>query len=473
MAQQTQTIPTEAFRVLRKRADVFAERALGDTLWSKQREILQAVSTHDKVAVKSGHGLGKTYTAAAAVIWWMCTRRPAEVISTAPTWRQVEKLLWKEVALAWGRAAPEIRELGQCLTTQLKFGPGHEAWGISTDDTDRFQGIHSPHLMVIVDEAAGVAQQIHDAIATLGTGGEYRELLIGNPTSTEGRFYQAFRDPSLGYHCVSVSVEDSPHWTGEDCPESVLHHLTTREWAAARAHEWGTDSALYQARVLAKFPEGDSDNILVPLSWAEAAQLREPPEEGDRTAQLGLDVARYGNDSTCMAGRVGYDLILIEERPGSTGTLDVVAWASGIACQWAEKYSAVTVLVDEGYNPGVVDLLLARDDKGVTYEAVSFGAAALDTEHHINRRNEMYWGLRRLFQPGNNDPDLSISATGPEVSRFIAQVSAMRYKNDARLRPRLESKDEMKARGMPSPDEADAVVLAFAQPERLGTQVFF
>ncbi len=465
MVRQQTAIPREAFSVLRRRADIFAERCLGNTLWSKQREILRSVSDNPRTAVKSAHGLGKTFVAAAALIWWMSTRHPAEVISTAPTWRQVEKLLWKEVKLAWGRAVPEVRGLGECLQTALKFGNGHEAYGVSTDDTDRFQGIHSPHLMVIVDEAAGVSQDIYDAIATLGTGGEYRELLIGNPTSTDGRFYEAFRDQRLGYSCISMSVEDSPHWTGEQCAEVVLRSLTTRVWAEERALDWGTDSPLYQSRVLARFPEGDADNILVPLSWAEAAQLREPPEDADNTAQLGLDVARYGNDTSCMAGRVGYNLAYIEGKPGNTGTLDVVGWASSVALQWAARHGSVRVLVDEGYNPGVVDLLLARKDAGVTYEAVAFGGAALDPERHINRRNEMYWGLRELFRSGNSDADLCITATGPAVARFVAQVSAMRYTYDVRLRPKLESKDDMRKRGMPSPDEADAVALAFARPQ--------
>ena len=467
--------PREVQRVLKRSADVFAERALGESLWSKQREVLQAVSTHEKTAVKSAHGVGKSWLAARAVIWFMATRQPAEVITTAPTWRQVERILWKEIRLAWGHAVPLVKAMGTCLNTELKFGDGHTAYGLSTDDTDRFQGIHSPHLMVVVDEAAGVSPAIFDAIATLGTGGEYRELLIGNPTSTEGRFYQAFQNPALGYHCISVAATDTPNFTGEDVPEKVKRNLVTPQWVAERAIEWGVGSALYAARVDAQFPSGNEDNVLVPLAWAEAACNREPQAGGDAMVQMGLDVARYGSDSCCLAGRVGYNLKLLKSKPGHTGSLEVEAWARQEAQDFAAANGGtVKVLVDEGYNPGVVDHLMALTDPGVTYEAVSFGAAAQDNEKHLNRRNEMLWGLRELYRPGNADPDLCVTATGPEVERLKSQVSAIRFKYDTRLRPKCETKQEMKDRGMPSPDETDAAALAFAKAEpKPGIGVYF
>lgn len=462
----SEPVPPEVYETLLDRADLFAERALGEQLWSKQRKILQSVATHPKTAVKSAHGIGKSWLAARAVLWFMATRQPAEVITTAPTWRQVEEILWKEIRLAWGHAIPAIRELGTCLTTDLKFGDGHHAYGMSTDKTDRFQGIHSPHLLVVVDEAAGVDPAIFDAIATLGTGGEYRELLIGNPTSTDGRFYQAFQNPALGYNCISVAAQDTPNFTGEEVPEKVKRNLVTPQWVAERAIEWGVGSALYAARVDAQFPSGDEDNVLVPLAWAEAACNREPNPGGDTTAQMGLDVARYGSDSCCLAGRAGYTLKLLKSKPGHTGSLEVEAWARQEAQDFAAANGGtVKVLVDEGYNPGVVDHLLALSDPGVSYEAVSFGAAARDPEKHLNRRNEMMWGLRELYRTGNADPDICVTANGPEVERLKSQVSSIRFKNDTRLRPKCETKQEMKDRGMPSPDETDAVALAFAEPE--------
>lgn len=452
----------EVFKILHDRADIFTERIFGDAIWSKQREILHSVSVNNKTAVKSCHGAGKSFTAARAVIWYLSTRKPAEVITTAPTWRQVERILWKEIRLAWGKAVPDIQALGTCLNTELKFGDGHTAYGISTDDQDRFQGIHSPHLMVVVDEAAGVTQAIFDAIATLGTGGEYRELLIGNPTSTNGRFYNAFQNPELGYHCISVRADNTPNFTGEVVPPVIARNLVTPQWAADRALEWGADSALYKSRVDAEFPDGNEDNILVPLSWIEDACNRSPREDNNGVVQMGLDIARYGSDSCVIAGRVGYSLTQLDTLPGHTGSLEVEAWARRNAQDYSAKHGKVTVMVDEGYNPGVVDHLQALHDDNISYEAVSFGASATNPEEHINKRNEMLWGLRELFRTGNADPDISIPISGPAVERFKSQVSSIRFTYDTRLRPKLESKEDMRKRGMPSPDETDAVALAFA-----------
>ncbi len=457
----------QAAAVMQARPDLFVENALGGTIWSKQREILQSVACNERTAVRSCHGAGKSHIAARAVIWFMATHQPAEVVTTAPTWSQVEDVLWKEIHLAWGKAIPPVRALGICLSTELKFGDGHVAYGISTDKTDRFQGRHSPNLLVVVDEAAGVAPAIFDAVATLGTGEGYRELLIGNPTSTDGRFYQAFQNPALGYNCISISAEETPNFTDEEVPESVKRNLVTREWVEARKVDWGEDSPLYISRVKAEFPSGDADNVLVPLAWAEAACNLAPRTDGDATCQMGLDVARYGSDACCLAGRVGYNLKLLKSKPGHTGSLEVEAWARQEAQDFAAANGGtVKVLVDEGYNPGVVDHLLTLSDPGVTYEAVSFGAAARDPEKHLNRRNEMMWGLRELYRPGNADPDLCITATGPEVERLKSQVSSIRFKYDTRLRPKCETKQEMKDRGMPSPDETDAVALAFAESEQ-------
>jgi len=453
--------PREVFQILHDRPDIFTEKIFGDSIWTKQREVLQSIATHQKTAVKSCHGAGKSFTAARAVIWYLCTRRPAEVITTAPTWRQVEEILWKEIRLAWGRAIPDIQALGNCLNTELKFGDGHHAYGMSTDKTDRFQGIHSPNLMVVVDEAAGVSQAIFDAIATLGTGGEYRELLIGNPTSTNGRFYNAFQNPAYGYNCISIRADDTPNFTGELVPPIISRNVVTPQWAADRALEWGIDSTLYRSRVDAEFPDGDEDNILIPLSWAEDACNREPREDGNAIAQMGLDVARYGSDSCVIAGRVGYNLLQLDTLSGKTGSLEVEAWARRNAQDYSAKHGKVVVMVDEGYNPGIVDHLQALHDDNISYEAVSFGASATDPEAHINKRNEMLWGLRELFRTGNSDPDICIPISGPAVERFKSQISAMRFSYDTRLRPKVESKEDMRKRGMPSPDESDAVALAF------------
>jgi len=463
-ADRVAEIPPEVFRTLHDRADIFAERVFGDFLWSKQREILRSVSEHERTAVKSCHGPGKTHTAAQAAIWFLCTRKPSEVVTTAPTWRQVEKLLWKEINLAWARAVPEVRALAECLTTRLVVGPGHEAYGLSTNDTDKFQGIHSPHLMVIVDEASGLPDEIYEAVDTLSAGGEYRELLIGNPIRPEGKFYRAFQNPELGYNRISIAVDETPNWTGEDVPDEVRRVLVQPERVEKWAVDWGRDSPAYVARVRAEFPEEDATRVLVPLAWAEAAQRREEGDaEGD--VQVGVDVARYGEDRTAIGRRKGRVLRSLRSYPGDTSGPQVAGYARAEAeAALAEDGGPVVVVIDEtGVGGPVLDMLQAdAANADIRYEGLHFGAAALDAEHFLNRRAEIYWHMRLLLQEGGMEPDMVIAAEGDAVQRFISQVSAMRYDYSGAVKLRIEKKDDMKKRGMPSPDEADAVVLAFA-----------
>ena len=467
MATATKRIPLSTVKLLRDGPDIFVESACGAHLWSKQREVLQSIAEHERTAVKSCHGPGKTFLAAGAAIAFLMTHRPAEVITTAPTWRQVRRQLWKEINLAWGRLPDELRTLGTCLTTEIQIAPGHVAYGLSTDDPLMFQGIHSPHLMVIVDEANGVDDEIFAAIDTLGAGGKYRELLIGNPTRAEGKFYRAFQNPELGYNCISIPVSETPNWTGEDVPEDVKRVLVQPERVAQWAADWGADSPMYRSRVLAEFPTGADSNVLIPLAWLEAAQGRATEEyvpKGD--VQIGVDVARYGNNRTAIATRIGPALTELKSYAGDTSVPQV----AGLTKEHAEEtrkgmgsHEQILVLIDDGgVGGGVVDILQPQSDSRIEYRGVQFGGAARDKENYVNRRAEMYCHLRDLARVGNSDPDLVITATGAEAGRFAAQVSAMKYMFDAKGKRKIESKEDMEKRKLPSPDEADAVVLAFA-----------
>ena len=444
-------------------ATFFVENVLHYNLWSKQREILDSLSVNERTACKSAHGTGKTLVAACGLVWWLYTRKPSLVFSTAPTDPQVEKLLWKEVNVAYAKLPAELRAMGRCLTKELKLAPDHFAFGRSTDDPENLQGQHSPHLMVIVDEAASVTDDMFKIIDTFAAGGEYRELYIGNPTSPEGRFYRAFQNAEMGYNRISIPAAETPAWTGENVPESVKSQLIQQERVAKWALDWGIDSATYQSRVLAEFPESDATTVLVPLTWLEAAQGREVEYGPEPILQMGLDVARYGDDRTSLCWRKGRVLQRLESR-AKLSTQEVAGWCAEEARQLSADNggAALQVLVDEGGNPGIIDLLLALDIPNVTFEGVAFGSSATDNEKHSNRRNEMMWSIREWFKPDNNEPDTIIAATGDAVERFVAQASSIKYTYDSKARPAVERKDDMKKRGLPSPDELDAVALAFA-----------
>ncbi len=447
-----------------RNADLFAEEVLGAELWSKEREILQAISQYQRVAVKSANGTGKTYTAAEAVLWWIFTRHPAMAVTTAPTWRQVQDLLWGHVNHQFANMPGWWSAAADCLQTRLYLNKELVAVGLSTDDPQRFQGIHSPHLLVVVDEANGLSEPIYEAISSLGSGGEYRELLIGNPIVAEGKFYRAFSTPQLGYHCITIRSQDTPNFTGETISPALAavlpNEATVRQWAL----DWGEDSPAFRSRVLAEFPVEGAENILVPLVWFERAKARQSEPLPDAVCQVGVDVARFGSDKTSIATRIGPRLRSLESYAGRTDVVDVAALARIAALALRDEcHRSVQVMIDEtGVGGGVVDVLQRDSNDGVAYIGVNFGAAPRDAERFVCRRDEIMWGLRELFAEGNREPDLEMGCSGAAVDRLAAQLSSTQYRFNERAKVKIEPKDDMRKRGLPSPDEADAVALAFA-----------
>ena len=390
--------------------------------------------------MRSCHGVGKTRTAAWAALWFLLTHFDSRVVTTAPTWRQVKDLLWSEIAKAWG--ASRIPLPDKPLTTTYHLTPDWFAVGLSTDKPEQFQGYHANDLLVIVDEASGVEQTIFDAIEGLMATQGARLLLVGNPTQLAGTFYQAFRSPL--YHTIHISYQDSPNFQGQGV---VRPYLITPEWVEERRTEWGEQSPLWQSRVLGDFPTQGEDT-LIPLAWIEAAQTRYPEMPAGEPVALGVDVARYGADSTIIVERIGPRARVIAVHHG----LDTMAVAGEVANALRIR-PGVTAYVDVvGVGAGVVDAL---QEQGLPVEGLNAGSSPRDSEQFINTRAEWFWGLRERFREGTIGID-------PADDVLAAHLACLRYKYDSRGRLHIESKDDMKKRGLPSPDRADALMLAFA-----------
>ena len=280
----------------RRSPGVFARNILGVQLWSKQEEVLKALSSHQRVAVKAGNGLGKGFTAAGAVLWFLSCHAPAIVLTTAPTARQVRHVLWREIRRLH-RGSAELLG-GRMFSTRFEVADDRFALGLSTDEADQFQGFHSPNMLIVVDEAEGVAEPIYDAIEAVMTTGNCKLLLIGNPTSDSGTFRRAFHEDRRMFHNITISALESPNVEQQ---EVVIPGLTTGEWVAERRTMWGEGSPMYQARVLGQFCDHPQES-LIPLSKIEQAislHAKSLPEE-EATTVLAVDVARFGPDQSVL-----------------------------------------------------------------------------------------------------------------------------------------------------------------------------
>ena len=202
--------------------------------WEKQKEILNAVRDHSRVAVRSCNGSGKTYIAAHTVLWWLKSFPDSLVITTAPTAHQVRDVLWREIRRVYHRREDFIG--GKLLRTTLELDDKHYAQGLSTDTPERFQGFHEGHILFVVDEASGVREGIFEAIEGSMTSENSKMLLLGNPTALSGYFYEAFHRRRSLWETIHISAFETPNFTND---EKFRPYLVTPKWVQRRQSQLG------------------------------------------------------------------------------------------------------------------------------------------------------------------------------------------------------------------------------------------
>ena len=325
----------------------------------------------------------------------------------------------------------------------------------------RFQGFHEEHILVVVDEAAGVNMNIFEGIEGILTSTGARLLLIGNPTSIGTPFYDAFTKP--GFKTFHVSAFDTPNFTEakithddikngtwkEKSKEILYPKLITPHWVADRYKVWGENSAPYQVRVMGNFPQQGEDT-LIPLAWIELAMQRWEDTPEGKPIQLGVDVAAYGSDKTVIAERKG-----LKVMPLNVYAQKNTRETTGLVLNKAKEINTRKISVDEiGIGRGVVDSLA---EEGYEDVGVNVAGRASDPERYHNLRAELWWEFREKLDPEKTPIAL------PDDDELLAELSSVKYKIDGRGAIQIESKEEMKKRLGRSPDRADAVVLSFAK----------
>lgn len=415
---------------------------LGLDLWSAQQEIAASVAANRRTAVRSGHGVGKSQVSAALICWWVCTHQPGEALAvfTAPTNRQVQAVLWEQVRRLHARAglpgevglAPEWRIGGQLVALGRKPADGDEV---------AFQGLHAKHVLAVLDEAAGLPTALWEAVEGITTSEGSRILAIGNPDQRGTSFERAF-EPGSGWAQHHVSVLRTPAFTGEDVSDDLLAVLPARQWVEDARRMWGETSPSYRARVLGEFPTSDTDAL---AGWesVKAALARDVPPT--LPAVLGVDVARYGSDSTVVMLRAGGYVRVVETLRGRALTE-----TAGVVIRLWQRFGCPIAVDDTGVGGGLTDMLR---EQGLPVTGVIAAAQATDPAHFANQRAESFWMLRRWLEAG---------ALALPDDELAGQLARLRYKLDSRGRILIESKQDMRARGLPSPDKADALALTFA-----------
>lgn len=439
---------------------------LGEHPWSKQVEILEAVREHRHVTVQSAHGTGKDWTAARLVAWWIDVHPVGEafVVASAPTTAQLGAILFREIGKAHRAGGLSGQLSGGIGTVPPSWRIGDEivAYGRKPADyTDadqaasQFQGIHSRYPLIVLDEAGGIPEWLWDATETLVTNEDARILAIGNPTSPSGRFAKVCA-PGSGWHVIKISAYDAPAFTREPVPEALEGVLVSKLWVDERRKRWGEGSPQWQSRVLGEFPEIGDDTLIAP-KWIVAAQERELEPVATDSEHYGVDVARGGTDRTVIANRWSGRVRIVHDN----GHADTMITTGHVAKLLREKPYGAAAIDVTGVGAGVFDRLREQNQHVTAFVAAG---RAHDRSRFLNRRAEVYWELRQAFENGEIDID-------PHDDELAAQLGAIKWSVTSAGQIKIESKDDMRRRGLPSPDRADAVVIAWSQGRTVDVMV--
>ena len=435
----------------RNEPELWAKEVLGIELTEPQARFCNSVVTNKRTVVRSANGMGKTHGAAVLLLWYVSTRRGI-VISTAPTWSHVRLRLWGEVKKLYNKALIPLG--GDMLECRWKLGDYWEAYGLSTREESNFQGGHAENILLLFDEAQGVAPKIWEAAESMMVGEKARWLAIGNPLEPKGDFFKAFTSPD-SWNPITLSALEHPNYIHD---REIIPGAVTKGWAEARRLEWGENDPRYQARILGVFPEAGADRI-VPMAYLEKS-CETGSDEGEGY-HLGIDVARFGSDETVFA--IVKDNVLEEEIRLAGKDGNEIAGRVLKECErlGIPRKEARRIHVDViGVGASVVDALKAE---GWRADPVSFAEKARGTYKEecgpldfANQRAELYWATRELLRLGLASIPRKFGSTWEELTEPS-------YSYDRKGRLLVEPKDAIKKRINRSPDGADAFCLALAR----------
>lgn len=460
----------------------FIQEALGETLWSKQLDIVDSVLNNQRTSVAACHAPGKSHLSGRIVAWWVTAHAPgtALAITIAPTHRQVRNIIWPHIR----RCHVMAKLPGEVLTQTWKIGGLSVAYGFSPSPYDEaaIQGIHAPNLLIVVDEAGGIGEIVGQSIEALMTGGNTRLLLLGNPpTDQEDSWFERCYNSPL-YNTIDISAYDTPNFTGEEvgvcktCPPQVEKHLITKHlvdqrWVDDVITEFGPDSPFVEARVFARFPRATANKV-IPFHWCERSTHNEEPITGVHV-KLGIDIAADGGDEFVIAKADGYKTKIVHRSSGKSNenAVDVANVCLTHIREAEETHTSrditepVRVKIDTiGVGWGVVSILQKWGQEGKhrsTIVPVNVAERAKDPEKFRNVRAELWWNGRALLQP---DQDGRQNLALDVERKVLSQLAGPTFKSDSSGRIQIEAKADMKRRGVSSPDQAEAVLLAVYEP---------
>lgn len=414
-----------------------------------QEEFLRSVARGDRrISIRAGHGVGKSTACSWAAIWFMLTRFPQKTVMTAPTAAQLFDALFSEVRHWINRLPPALRETLEVFSDRIvqKGTPESSFISARTSSAERpeaLAGIHSEHVLLIIDEASAVPEAVFESAAGSMSGHAATTILIGNPTRNTGLFFRTHHSLSSDWKTMHVSCLDNP--------------LVSADFVEQIKATYGESSNAFRVRVLGEFALRD-DDVLIPAELVDTAMQRDVVLNNSEPLVYGVDVARFGDDRTVICKRQGNVVLGFKHWSGE----DLMGTVGRIVHE-ASLDKPEEIMVDSiGLGGGVADRLR---ELGHNVRDVNVSESASLNQQAARLRDELWLACKDWLD--------TRAVKLPKDDELRQELMGPTYSFTSNGRIKVEGKQEMKRRGMRSPDIADSLCLTFAsQAAGVGGRAF-
>jgi phage terminase large subunit len=421
------------------------ESPVGPELW--QGNFLQDVGKamvegQRRFSVKAGHGVGKSTVEAWLILWFVLFHRNFKCPVTANSQDQLRDVVWAEIYRWWQVLPPFLKDQVEVKAERVVVKASPEgsfavARTARPEKPEALQGFHAETLAFFIEEASGIEDIIFETAGGALSSEDSWVFMFANPTRSSGYFHRSHTSSRTSWRTYTVSCFQSSR--------------VSPEYAKEIAEEYGEDSNVYRVRVLGEFPLSEDDAV-ISLGMVEPAIGREvsPSESG---IVWGLDVARFGDDTTALCKRRGN---VVLEPIKEWKKLDLMQVTGIIVREFNEtrienRPGAINVDVI-GLGAGVVDRLRELQ---LPVRGINVGESpSSDTGRYMRLRDELWFKARDWFD--------SRAVLIPDDPGLISELVQPKYKIESTGKIKVESKDDMKKRGIKSPNKADAFCLTFA-----------
>lgn len=412
----------------------------------QQYELLNAIKkalageAPRRISVRSGHGTGKSSSLSWVIFWYLFCFKDSQIPCTAPTSTQMHDVLWKELSL-WHQRMPEwMKPMFEISQNYVRVTESPDTWfararTATKENPEALAGVHADHVLIPVDEASGIPEEIFNTAEGALTNPNILVILISNPTRLIGYFYDSHHDDKANWQALHFSSEDSP--------------IVDKSFVERIVSKHGPESDEYAIRVRGEFPRSDAldDKGYVPLMMQEEVKYSDSSEIGNKP-KLGVDPSGEGSNKTEFVVRDNFNMVAVASEAISDG--------KSIAKKTKEIMKTYGIVAEDvfidGFGTGM-DAIMELASDYIIVNAVNVGEKPFDPETFLNQRAEYYWAYRKWL------------ITGGKLyhKESWKQLFTIKFKRNLRGLIQIMPKQEMIKEGMQSPDRPDAGMLTFAR----------